>query len=178
MTIRSRTALPRGIRGLDSQRMKNITLIRSAAAAGILSLTHCAGTSTPESAPAADTAASTTAPAASSASSGITDPSAAQPTHLSKAAAGVKDGVTTRKDIIRKLGLFYTKGTGVSGQAAATWKFQTTASTAKSWIPGSAFIPGALITYDQSLTVVLDANDVVVSHSFLETSREKTGLGY
>lgn len=160
--------------------MKSTALLRLSSVAAALALTHCAGSSAPEGAPApAASTASASTPAAPAASGGdITDPAAARSTHLSKAAAGVKDGVTTRKDIIRKLGLFYTKGTNADGQATATWKFQTTASTAKAWIPGSAFIPGALVTYYQSLTVTLDANDVVTSHGFLETQREKTGLGY
>lgn len=159
--------------------MKSSTLLRFSSVAAALALTHCAGTSAPEStaAPAASTTPTST-PAAPAASGDITDPAAARSTHLSKAAAGVKDGVTTRKDIIRKLGLFYTKSTNSAGQATGTWKFQTTDSTAKAWIPGSAFIPGALITYYQSLTVTFDANDVVTSHAFLETQREKTGLGY
>lgn len=157
--------------------MKSSTLLRLSSVAAALALTHCAGTSAPESTPAP--AATTTAASTPAAGAGdITDPSAARSTHLTKAAAGVKDGVTTRKDIIRKLGLFYTKGTNAAGQATGTWKFQTTDSTAKAWIPGSAFIPGALITYYQSLTVTFDANDVVTSHAFLETQREKTGLGY
>lgn len=158
--------------------MKSTALLRLSSVAAALVLTHCAGSSAPESTPApAASTASAGAPAAASGGD-ITDPAAARSTHLTKAAAGVKDGVTTRKDIIRKLGLIYTKGTNAAGQATGTWKFQTTASTAKAWIPGSAFIPGALITYYQSLTVTFDANDVVTSHAFLETQREKTGLGY
>lgn len=143
-----------------------------------VSLTSCgtspeAPTSTPSAPSAASSASGTTA------SGDVTDPAqAVSPSYLSKAAAKIQDGVSTRKFLISKLGLFYTKGTNAAGQATATWKFKQNKATAKSFIPGSAFIPGAMVTYYQTVSVVLDANDVVVSHSFLESTQEKTGLGF
>lgn len=147
----------------------------------VAGLTHC-GTTSETPAPTGTAAAATAseaAPAAATEDGDITNPAQARKeTHLTKAAAKVQNGVTTRRDIVGKLGIFYTKGTNASGQATGVWKFSPTRSTAKAFIPGSAFIPGAMVTYYQSLSVVFDANDVVVSHSFLESTKEKTGLGF
>ena len=155
------------------------TLLALTSLALITALTSC-GTSTPEApASASSSTAEASEPVSEDFQGDITNPAQARKsTHLTKAAAQIQDGVTTRKDVIRKLGLFYSKGTNAAGQATGLWKFSPSASTAKAWIPGSAFIPGAIITYYQSVTVVFDANDVVVSHSFLESTKEKTGLGF
>lgn len=148
--------------------------------AAITGLTSCGTTET--EAPAAAGTASASAAAAEetpAAEGDITDPAQARKsTHLTKTVSKIQNGVTTRKDIIGKLGMFYTKGTNASGQATGIWKFKPSETTGKAWIPGSAFIPGAVITYYQSVTVVFDANDVVISHSFLESTQEKTGLGF
>lgn len=141
-------------------------------------LTSC-GTA-PET-PAATTSTATTASAApaTNAAGDITDPNqVVSRSHFSKAAAQIQDGVTTKKDLVRKLGLFYKKGTDASGKATAIWTFKQSKSTAKAFIPGSAFIPGAVVTYYQTLSVVLDANEVVISHAFSESTQEKTGLGF
>lgn len=142
-------------------------------------LTSC-GTApeTPTAATSSPTSATSAAPATNNAGD-ITDPNqAVNRSHFSKAAAQIQDGVTTKRDVIRKLGLMYKKGTDASGRATATWTFKQSKSTAKSFIPGSAFIPGAVLTYYQSVSIVLDANEVVTSHSFLESTQEKTGLGF
>lgn len=162
-------------------RMKTASsaLLLLASLALSITLTSC-GTSSPEAPAASSSAAapSSTAPAVN-ANGDITDPAQARKSsHLTKAASRVQDGVTTRRDLVGKLGLFYTKGTNASGQATGLWKFSPSESTAKAFIPGSAFIPGAVVTYYQSLSVVFDANDVVISHSFLESTKEKTGMGF
>lgn len=109
----------------------------------------------------------------------MTDPNqVVNRSHLSKAAAQIQTGVTTKRDLVRKLGIIYKKGTDASGRATATWTFNQSKSTAKAFIPGSAFIPGAMVTYYQSVSVVLDANEVVVEHRFLESTKEKTGMGF
>ncbi len=150
------------------------TFLILASLATITGLTSC-GTSTEE--PASSSAAESSEAGASQAD--ITNPAQARKsTHLTKAALKIQNGVTTRRDAVSKLGLFYTKGTNAAGQATATWKFNPTETTAKAFIPGSAFIPGAVIKYYQTLTLVLDASDVVISHSFLESTQEKTGLGF
>lgn len=145
-------------------------------------LTGCSTSESPApaTAPAASTSTATGSAAAPATEAGdITDPNGVvNRTHLSKAAAQVQDGVTTRRDLVRKLGIIYKKGTDASGRATATWTFNQSKSTAKSFIPGSAFIPGAMVTYYQSISVVLDANDVVVAHRFIETTKEKTGMGF
>lgn len=148
------------------------TFLLLASFAAVTGLTSC-GTTEP-----ASTSTSSSA-AEASAEGDITNPAQARnSSHLSKAAAKVQNGVTTRKDVLHKLGMFYKKGTDASGRATATWTYKENQGTAKAWIPGSAFIPGAVVTYYQSLTLVLDANDVVVSHQFLESTKEKTGLGF
>lgn len=152
------------------------TFLIVASLAVVTGLTSC-GTSTEPASAASDTSVSTTAEA--SAEGDVTNPVAARnSSHVSKAAAKIQNGVTTRKDVIRKLGMFYKKGTDASGRVTATWTYKENQTTGKAWIPGSAFIPGAVVTYYQSLTLVLDANDVVVSHQFLESTKEKTGLGF
>lgn len=158
------------------------TLFLVASLAAMTGLTSCGTTEAPASATAsspAGAAAPATAAPATNAEGDVTNPlHARKSSHLTKAAAKIQNGVTTRKDIIGKLGLFYSKGTNAAGQPTGTWTFKPSETTGKAWIPGSAFIPGAVITYYQSVTAVFDANDVVVSHSFLETTKEKTGLGF
>ncbi|TDU81293.1 hypothetical protein EI77_00596 [Prosthecobacter fusiformis] len=154
------------------------TFLVVASVAAITGLTSC-GTSTETPTETADTSASASAAPADTAEGDITDPAQARKsTHLTKAAAKIQNGVTTRRDIIGKLGMFYTKGTNAAGQATGTWTYKPSESTGKAWIPGSAFIPGAVITYYQSVTAVFGPNDVVISHSFLESTKEKTGLGF
>lgn len=157
--------------------MKTSSSLVVLALAASITLSSC-GTSEP-SAPAASTASASTAPA-TNAEGDVTNPNqAVNRTHLSKAAAKIQNGVTTRRDVQNKLGIFNKKeGQDATGRKTVTWTLKQTKGTAKSFIPGSAFIPGAMITYYQSITLVLDANDVVVSHSFLETTKEKTGLGF
>ena len=159
------------------------TFLLVASLAAMTGLTSCGTTEAPAaagtSAAAANAAPPATAAPATNAEGDVTNPlHARKSTHLTKAAAKIQNGVTTRRDIVGKLGLFYTKGTNAAGQATGTWTFKPSESTGKAWIPGSAFIPGAVITYYQSVTAVFDANDVVISHSFLESTQEKTGLGF
>ncbi|SKB09081.1 hypothetical protein SAMN02745166_05092 [Prosthecobacter debontii] len=143
-------------------------------------LTGCGTSESPAPATSTGTSATASAPAsATNADGDITDPNQVNNrTHLSKAAAQIQDGVTTKKDVVRKLGLFYKKGTDAAGRATATWTFNQSKGTAKSYIPGAAFIPGAMITYYQTVTISLDANETVVSHSFVESTKEKTGMGF
>lgn len=165
--------------------------MKSASALNILasltlaaSLTSC-GTSespapaAPASTAAASASASASAPAPATEPGDVTDPNqVVNRSHLSKAAAQIQNGVTTKRDLVRKLGIIYKKGTDATGRATATWTFNQSKSTAKAFIPGSAFIPGAMVTYYQTVSVVLDANEVVVDHRFIETTKEKTGMGF
>lgn len=138
----------------------------------ILALAGCATTGS-------NTAPSTSSSTGVTADGDITDPSLARAkTQVSKTAATIKDGTTTKMDIVRKLGLYFRGGTDSAGRKTATWTGKKSSTTGMSYIPGAAFIPGAIVDYNHSLTVVLDANDVVVSHQFLETTKSKTGLGF
>lgn len=160
--------------------MKASSLLVLLALSATVVLTHCGTTDTPASATSTSPSTADSAPAAATNADGdITDPNQVNnKTHLSKAAAQIQDGVTTKKDVVRKLGLFYKKGTDAAGRATATWTFNQSKGTAKSYIPGAAFIPGAMITYYQTVTITLDANETVVSHSFVESTKEKTGMGF
>lgn len=88
------------------------------------------------------------------------------PTALSRAAATIRPGVTTKRYLVSQLGFRYEKGTNPAGQATAVWTQQHSLPAVSRPAPRPAQL------CEQRLTVAFDDRNLVVAHDFQETRSE------
>ena len=91
---------------------------------------------------------------------------ASVPTALSRAAATIRPGVTTKRYLVSQLGLRYEKGANAAGQATAVWTQQRSLPAVSRPTPRPAQL------CEQRLTVAFDDRNLVVAHDFQETRSE------